>query len=105
MNLGCTPDSSCARRGQSEFVAQLPGFDVEVVQHFHVIGDEADGCDDDGAREISSASLHADDRGYPARAKAVPGAPLRLWYTRTWLLMLTGGLRREPSQASSNCFP
>ena len=42
------------RHRQGKFSTQMPGFDVEVVEHFHVIGDEADGRDHDCTCEILS---------------------------------------------------
>ena len=45
-------DCFCACHRQGKFFAQLPGLNVEVVEHFHVIGDEADGRDYDCACEI-----------------------------------------------------
>ena len=37
---------------QSQGIAKLPRLDIQVIQHFHVIGDEADGSDHHRAREF-----------------------------------------------------
>ena len=70
-------DCSRANHLETQFITQRPGFGVEVVKHFHVIGDETDGHDDSagGAPPVRFTQIVADIGFQPGLCRG----PLRLW--------------------------
>src|SRR6202000_1094311 len=44
--LGMYADGGTAHRVDSELSAQFGGFGIEIVDHFHMVGEEADGRED-----------------------------------------------------------
>ena len=75
-----TPDASTrSRRGRAEGRARprVARLDVEVVEHLHMVGDEADRRDDDVARRRGAAARQVvDDVGLEPRHVRRPAAAL-----------------------------
>ena len=69
--------------------------DVEVVEHFHVIGDEADGCDHDGTGEILILYFvqMVEDVGFELRLSGRAAVVL----VDEYVVLDTDSGRREPS--------
>ena len=74
--LGVRADRGGAHQIEADLFRRLPRLGVEVVEHLHVVGDEADGRDDDiphalllqRAQVVADVGFEPGLRGRPAAA-------------------------------------